>query len=94
MPLKLPAPDFGTDEHAGPKSVMADAEPDGMAEEGDDAAAFGAEPDVPDVPDAPPELPHAAVPRARPVTTTEAARMRFFTVSPLIVAVTSMPSVR
>jgi hypothetical protein len=56
---------------------MVDAEPDGMAEEGDDAAALGAEPDVWDVP---PVLAHAAVPRASPAATTETAMMRFFTV--------------
>jgi hypothetical protein len=78
MPLKLPAPDFGTDEHAGPKLVVVDVEPGGMAEAesdgaDDDAAAFGAELDGAEVL---PELPHAAAPTARLAASTDPARRR------------------
>jgi hypothetical protein len=81
IPLKLPAPDFGTDVHAGPKSVVVDVEPDGMSEgideapeeDGAEAAAFGAELDVAEVL---PVLLHAAAPMARPATSTDPARVR------------------
>jgi predicted phosphoribosyltransferase len=74
MPLKLPAPDFGTDEHAGPKSVVVDAEPEGAIEGAAElAAAFGAELDVPEVL---PEPPHAAAPMATLAARTDPARRR------------------
>jgi hypothetical protein len=77
MPLKLPAPDFGTDEHAGPKLVVVDVEPDGMSEgieeAPEDAAAFGAELDGAEVL---PELPHAAALMTRPAASTDPARVR------------------
>jgi hypothetical protein len=87
MPVKLPAPDLGTDAQPEPKSMLVvlpeldgmaeaiDDELDGMAEDfadGDDAA------DVPELP----EL-HAATPRASPAAVTEIPMMRRFTISPL-----------
>jgi hypothetical protein len=77
MPVKLPAPVLGTDEHPGPKSLMALAEepPEGMAD--DDEA--GADAGVLDEGD---EL-HAAAPRATLAAIPDtASRRRFFTVSP------------
>jgi hypothetical protein len=79
IPVKLPAPDFGTDAHAGPKAAVADAAPDGMAEDAPDgmaddgelAAAFGAELDV-----LLPELPHAAAPMATLAASRDPARRR------------------
>jgi hypothetical protein len=77
MPLKLPAPDLGTDAHAGPKLAVVDEEPDGMSEGIDEAddelAAFGAELDVAEVL---PELPHAAALMTRPAASTDPARVR------------------
>jgi hypothetical protein len=84
MPLKLPAPDLGTDAQPEPKSV-AEAEPelDGMAEALDEAMAddedLGAADDEADVP---PELLQAAVPRASPAATADTARMRTFMIAP------------
>jgi hypothetical protein len=43
MPLKLPAPDFGTEEQAGPKSVAVVAEPEPAAAGAEEPAAAGAE---------------------------------------------------
>jgi hypothetical protein len=72
IPLKLPAPEVGTAEQAGPKSVS-----DVLACEAVTPAAgawAAAE-------DEPPEL-HAAVPRARPAASAGTARTRGFTISP------------
>ncbi|HXP54469.1 MAG TPA: hypothetical protein VN847_05925 [Streptosporangiaceae bacterium] len=86
MPLKLPAPDLGTDAQPDPKSVV-EAEPeDGMAEAIDELEgmaedeALGADDDDAEVPELP-EL-HAAAPSARPAVTTETATRRVFTFSP------------
>ncbi|HEY0716015.1 MAG TPA: hypothetical protein VGD68_00230 [Streptosporangiaceae bacterium] len=90
MPLKLPAPDLGTDAQPEPKSdVVAEPPPDGMAEAIDDeldgmaedALADGDDEDDADVPLL---LLQAAVPRASPAAVTEIARIRPFTISPLI----------
>jgi hypothetical protein len=84
MPLKLPAPDLGTDAQPEPKSV-AEAEPelDGIAAALDEAMAddedLGAADDEADVP---PELLQAAVPRASPAATADTARMRTFMIAP------------
>jgi hypothetical protein len=90
MPLKLPAPDLGTDAQPEPKSVvLAEPEPDGMAEAIEDELDDGiAEDDAPagdeddaDVPFEP--LLQAAVPRASPAAVADTARIRRFTISPL-----------
>jgi hypothetical protein len=86
MPLKLPAPDLGTDAQPDPKSVVVAPELDGMAEADalDGAAddeALAADDDDAEVPELP-EL-HAAAPSARPAVTTETATRRVFTISPL-----------
>ena len=82
IPLKLPAPDEGTDAQPEPKSVV-EVDPDGMAEAPDDAIEDdpddGADEDEADVP---PELLQAAVPKASPAATADTARMRRFTISP------------
>jgi hypothetical protein len=71
MPLKLPAPDFGTDEQAGPKSMTAAAAPD-------PATADEAGPGEPEAADEePPEL-QAAVPRARLTARPDTASRRCF----------------
>jgi hypothetical protein len=87
MPLKLPAPDFGTDEQAGPKSMAATAAPDpaaaGAAADpaADDAGPdeLEAEPEAADeaADEEPPEL-QAAVPRARLMARPDTARRRCF----------------
>jgi hypothetical protein len=86
MPLKLPAPDLGTDAQPVPKSVVVAPELDGMAEaieeelEGiADDEALAADDDDAEVPELP-EL-HAAAPSARPAVTTETATRRVFTIS-------------
>src|SRR5216684_9341738 len=79
IPLKLPAPDFGTDEQAGPKS-MAAAAPEPAAA-GAEEAAVG-EDDDPDAADEDPLELHAAAPMARLAASPDTARMRYFTVSP------------
>ena len=83
MPLKLPAPDLGTDAQPEPKLVaVVEAEPDGMAEaiEDDDEAEGADEAAEDEVPELP-EL-QAARPRVRPAADTVAARIRRFTISP------------
>jgi hypothetical protein len=88
IPLKLPAPDLGTDAQPEPKSVVVadpeagmaeaiDDEPDGIA--GDDALAD--DEDDADVPFEP--LLQAAVPTASAAAATGMARMRVFMRSPL-----------
>jgi hypothetical protein len=89
MPVKLPAPVFGTDEHPGPKSVMladepeapdevvADDEDDGMGD--DEAGAAGAVLEEGD------EELHAAAPTARAAAMPDTvSRRSFFTVFSLI----------
>jgi hypothetical protein len=77
IPLKLPAPDFGTDEQPGPKSIAA-AAADPPAAGADEAAAGADDPGAAADED---ELePHAAVVRARPAAIPETARRRYFTV--------------
>jgi hypothetical protein len=75
MPVKLPAPDFGTEEQAGPKSAAAAA---GADEAGiEDAGAEDAGADA----DEPLEL-HAVAVRAQ-AARPAAASTRYFMVSPL-----------
>jgi hypothetical protein len=83
MPLKLPAPDLGTDAQPEPKSV-AEAEPelDGMAEALDEAMADDEDLGAADEAAVPPELLQAAVPRASPAATADTARMRTFMIAP------------
>jgi hypothetical protein len=87
MPVKLPAPDLGTDAQPDPKSVVVAPELDGIAEAIDDELdgmaddeALADDPDEAEVPELP-EL-HAAAPSARPAVTTETATRRVFTISP------------
>jgi hypothetical protein len=77
MPLKLPAPDLGTDAQPDPKSVVVAPELDGMA----DDEALAADDDDAEVPELP--VLHAAAPSARPAVATETATRRVFTISPL-----------
>jgi hypothetical protein len=73
MPLKLPAPDFGTAEQAGPKSFdVVDADDVGVAEAEDDA--LGAVVDEDEV------VLHAATPKARIAAAPGTARARYFMV--------------
>jgi hypothetical protein len=75
MPVKLPAPVFGTEEQPGPKSLAAvAADEDAIGE--DDALAEEAGADAVDEADDP----HAAVARPRPTTAVVAARRRYFMV--------------
>jgi hypothetical protein len=86
MPVKLPAPVLGTDEHAGPKSVVLADEPeapDAIADDDDDAmgddelcAAVGVLDEDEEVHAAAPMATLAAIPDT-------ASRRTFFTVSPL-----------
>jgi hypothetical protein len=82
MPLKLPAPDFGTDEQAGPKSMTAAAAPDpaaaGAAADPDPVTADDAGPDEPEAGDEEPLELQAAVPRARLTARPDTARRRCF----------------
>ena len=65
MPVKLPAPDFGTEEQAGPKSIAAAG--------ADDAAFAGEDAAVDDE-----DEPHAAVARLRLTASPDRARRRYF----------------
>jgi hypothetical protein len=84
MPVKLPAPVFGTEAQPGPKSAAvaaADppaAEPDAIGDEAE-AAGEDAEPDAPVV--EPLEL-QAAAPMARAAASPDTARIRTFTITP------------
>jgi hypothetical protein len=73
IPLKLPAPDFGTVEQAGPKS-MAAVDGDDAAGAADEEALWAGVAAVDEV------EPHAAAPRltARPATATATVRGRYF----------------
>jgi hypothetical protein len=78
MPLKLPAPDFGTDEQAGPKfTAAAAADPPDPPDPADaeDAGADEPEPEAADEED-PLEL-HAASPRLA-TASPDTARRRYF----------------
>jgi hypothetical protein len=83
IPVKLPAPVLGTEEQAGPKSIVvaaaeppaADALEDAIEEE---AEAAGVE-ELPDAADEDELELHAAVLRARPAMPVR-ARRRYFTV--------------
>jgi hypothetical protein len=86
MPLKLPAPDLGTDAQPEPKFMaVVEAEPDGMAEAMDDDEAEAEGDDEADEAEVP-ELPElqAARPRVRPAADTPTARKRRFTISPMV----------
>jgi hypothetical protein len=74
IPLKLPAPEEGTDAHPDPKSVM-DALACCPEAADDDIIDFGDDED--DAAGEPPEL-HAAVPTARPEASTAIVRTRLF----------------
>jgi len=83
MPLKLPAPDLGTDAQPEPKSVAeAEPEPDGVAAALDEPMADDEDLGAADEAAVPPELLQAAVPRASPAATADTARMRTFTIAP------------
>jgi hypothetical protein len=71
IPLKLPAPDFGTDEQAGPKSIAAaaGADEDAAALAGEDAGAAAVDDE---------DEPHAAVARPRLTASPDRARRRYF----------------
>jgi phage terminase large subunit-like protein len=85
MPVKLPAPVFGTEAQPAPKSVVVVAAepPAGAVEDaiGDEAEAAGedAEPDA--AVGEPLEL-QAAAPMARAAASPDTARMRMFTITP------------
>jgi hypothetical protein len=83
MPVKLPAPVLGTDEHPGPKSDMALADepaPDAMADDDDDAMGDDEVGAAAGVVDEEVEL-HAAAPAARLAAMPDtASRRMFFTV--------------
>ena len=84
IPLKLPAPDFGTDEQPGPKSIGGGRRrPDPPRRSRGEADAAGADDSSrrPRTGTEPLEL-HAAAVRARPAASPETARRRYFTVSP------------
>jgi hypothetical protein len=82
IPLKLPAPDFGTVEQAGPKSVMDALAGDANAVAAGWLEAMGADEDDDAADDELPEL-QAAVLTARPAATMDSARTRWFTITPL-----------
>jgi len=83
MPLKLPAPDLGTDAQPEPKSVTeAEPELDGIAAAPDEAMADDEDLGAADEAAVPPELLQAAVPIASPAATADTARMRTFTIAP------------
>ncbi|MGD0241082.1 MAG: hypothetical protein ABSB59_12235 [Streptosporangiaceae bacterium] len=83
MPVKLPAPDAGTDAQPGPKSLAAVAAPEDDADDamGEEADAIGEDDDEAGAAavEDPDEL-HAAVARPRPATRVVAAIRRYFMV--------------
>jgi hypothetical protein len=85
IPVKLPAPDEGTEAQPEPKSIIdapaADAEDEGIADE--EADEVGAAAELLELP----ELLHAAAPTARPAATTDTARVRLRIVTPYIISV-------
>jgi hypothetical protein len=76
IPLKLPAPDFGTAEQAGPKFTAAAAADGADADEPGPEAADGDEDEL-----------HAAALRARPAASPDTARRRYFTVISLMLVI-------
>jgi hypothetical protein len=86
IPVKLPAPDEGTEAQPEPKSVVdalaADAEDEAIDDEDIDDEA-GAAAELLELP----ELLHAAAPTARPAATTDTARVRVRIVTPCILLV-------
>jgi hypothetical protein len=86
IPVKLPAPDEGTEEQPEPKSIADAPEEDGIAEDdgiADEADEAGAAAELLELP----ELLHAAAPTARPAATTDTARVRLRIVTPYIISV-------
>src|ERR1017187_3637711 len=79
MPLKLPAPDFGTEEQAGPKSVVVVAEPEPAAAGAEEPAAAGADEPEPEAVEEEVEL-QAAAPRPSVSARPDTARNWYFTV--------------
>jgi hypothetical protein len=80
MPVKLPAPVFGTEAQPGPKSLAAAAALDDDVIGEDDALAEAAGADAVDEADEP----HAAVARPSPATRLVAAMRRYFMVFSLV----------
>src|SRR5271170_3323032 len=80
IPVKLPAPDLGTEAHPGPKSDVVEA----PAAEADEAGigALAADDDGAEAAGVLELLLHAAAPTARPAAATEAASMRYCMVTP------------
>jgi hypothetical protein len=82
MPVKLPAPDDGTAEQAGPNGFAAVcADWVGMAEDEDDDGAE--DPELAEVP----LEPHAAAPNARPADRAATAGTLYFMVDSLFIGV-------
>jgi hypothetical protein len=78
MPVKLPAPDAGTDEHAGPNgAAIADAL-------GEDDAGMDEDEDGADAAVLDPLEPHAAAPSARPAVAAAIAANLYITGTPLV----------
>jgi hypothetical protein len=86
IPLKLPAPDFGTAEQAGPKFTAAAAADPPAADAGAEADAAGADESEPEADGDEDEL-HAAALRARPAASPDTARRRYFTVISLMMVI-------
>jgi hypothetical protein len=84
IPVKLPAPDLGTEAQPEPKSDVVDAAAPDAAEAGEDGIGDDAADDGVEVAEVLElgELLHAAAPTARPAAATDAARMRYCMVTP------------